>query len=492
LTDMESKDTLPEQMENRINKLEALRAKDIDPYGQAFSISHHARDILDNFDALEGQNVSVAGRIHTMRAHGKSSFAHIIDVTGQIQIYAKIDQLGEECYNFFKDLDLGDIIGVQGKVFRTRRGEVTVDVEEVTLLSKALRPLPDKWHGLKDVEIRYRQRYLDLIVNPDVREVFVTRSQIINGMRRFLDERGFLEVETPMMHAIPGGATARPFVTHHNALDIDLYLRIAPELYLKRLLVGGLEKVYEINKNFRNEGISTRHNPEFTMMELYQAYSDYKGMMELSEEMISHVALQVLGTTEITYQGQEISLKPPWRRITMVDAVKEMTGFDLNSYSTDEEAVRGAKAIGVEVKDNFTRGQVLHEIFEERVESKLIQPTFILDYPLEVSPLAKKKHDSPDFVYRFEGFMVGMELLNAFTELNDPIDQRERFEDQVRQRQKGDDEAHMMDEDYVTALEYGMPPAGGLGVGIDRLIMILTDSPSIRDVILFPLMRPQR
>lgn len=492
MTDMESKDTLPEQMENRINKLEALRAKDIDPYGQAFSISHHARDILDNFDALEGQNVSVAGRIHTMRAHGKSSFAHIIDVTGQIQIYAKIDQLGEECYNSFKDLDLGDIIGVQGKVFRTRRGEVTVDVEGVTLLSKALRPLPDKWHGLKDVEIRYRQRYLDLIVNPDVREVFVTRSQIINGMRRFLDERGFLEVETPMMHAIPGGATARPFVTHHNALDIDLYLRIAPELYLKRLLVGGLEKVYEINKNFRNEGISTRHNPEFTMMELYQAYSDYKGMMELSEEMISHVALQVLGTTEITYQGQEISLRPPWKRITMVDVVKEITGFDLDSYSTDEEAVRGARDIGVEVKDNFTRGQVLNEIFEERVESKLIQPTFILDYPLEVSPLAKKKHDSPDFVYRFEGFMVGMELLNAFTELNDPIDQRERFEDQVRQRQKGDDEAHMMDEDYVTALEYGMPPAGGLGVGIDRLIMILTDSPSIRDVILFPLMRPQR
>ncbi len=489
---MEEKSGLLEQMENRKAKLDALRDQDIDPYGQAFMRSHYANDIIEKFTELDGQKVTIAGRLMTIRAHGKASFAHILDVTGQVQIYARMNVLGEDDYNRFKDLDLGDIVGVEGKVFRTRRGEITVEVENAVLLAKSLRPLPEKWHGLKDVELRYRQRYLDLIANPEVKDVFIRRSKIIQSIRQFLDSRGFLEVETPMMHSIAGGAAARPFITHHNTLDIDLYLRIAPELYLKRLLVGGLEKVYEINKNFRNEGISTRHNPEFTMLELYEAYSDYHGMMELSEEMISATALKVLGTDEITYQGQEISFKPPWTRMTMVEAVKKIGGFDFHQFPTDEAAREGAKAIGIEVKEDYTRGQVLYEVFEERVESKLINPTFIMDFPIEVSPLAKKIPDNPGFTYRFEGFIASMELLNAFSELNDPIDQRERFQEQVRQRQKGDEEAHMMDEDYINALEYGMPPAGGLGIGIDRLIMLLTDSPSIRDIILFPLMRPQQ
>jgi lysyl-tRNA synthetase class 2 len=489
---MEEKSGLLEQMENRKAKLDALRTQDIDPYGQAFTRSHYANDVLEKFTELDGQKVTIAGRLMSIRAHGKASFAHILDVTGQVQIYARMNVLGEDDYNRFKDLDLGDIIGIEGKVFRTKRGEITVEVENAVLLSKSLRPLPEKWHGLKDVELRYRQRYLDLIANPEVKDVFIRRSKIIQSIRQFLDSRGFLEVETPMMHSIAGGAAARPFITHHNTLDIDLYLRIAPELYLKRLLVGGLEKVYEINKNFRNEGISTRHNPEFTMLELYEAYSDYHGMMELSEEMISATALKVLGTDKITYQGQEISFKPPWTRMTMVEAVKKIGGFDFHQFATDEAAREGAKAIGIEVKKDYTRGQVLYEVFEERVESKLINPTFIMDFPIEVSPLAKKIPNDPGFTYRFEGFVAGMELLNAFSELNDPIDQRERFQEQVRQRQSGDDEAHMMDEDYINALEYGMPPAGGLGVGIDRLIMLLTDSPSIRDIILFPLMRPQQ
>ncbi len=482
---------LNEQMQVRHEKMKEFGAKGINPFGSRFERTHYASTILNNFAELEGKEVTIAGRILTKRDMGKAGFAHIRDFHGTIQIYVRLNDVGKETHELFTRLDIGDIIGVTGTVFRTQKGEITVAVKELTLLTKSLRPLPEKWHGLKDVELRYRQRYLDLIVNPEVKNVFVARSKIIQAMRRYLDGRGFLEVETPTMHAIAGGASARPFITHHNALDIDLYMRIALELHLKRLIVGGLEKVYEIGRVFRNEGISTRHNPEFTMMELYEAYADYQDMMCLTEELIAYIAREVLGTTVIHYQGTEIDLTPPWPRITMVEAVKKYTGIDFMSLESDEQARQAAKDLGVDVEKDAPKGKVLNELFEQRVEEKLIQPTFIMDYPIEISPLAKRKEEDPNFTYRFEAFVTARELANAFSELNDPVDQRGRFAKQMEERAKGDEEAQMMDEDFVRALEVGMPPTGGLGIGVDRLIMLLTDAPSIRDVILFPTLRPR-
>ncbi|MGE5572665.1 MAG: lysine--tRNA ligase [Bacteroidota bacterium] len=476
----------------RRQKMEALRAKGIDPFGHRFERTHHAREIVDGFQMFEGNAVRVAGRLMAMRSHGKAAFADLLDLSGRIQIYAKLDQLGEEAYELFTSLDIGDIVGVEGKVFRTRRGEVTVEITRFDLLSKALRPLPEKWHGLADVDLRYRQRYLDLIVNPEVREVFLKRTAIVRAVRAFLDSRGYIEVETSAMHTIPGGATARPFITHHNALDIDLYLRIALELHLKRLIVGGLEKVYEIGRVFRNEGISTKHNPEFTMLELYEAYADYTDMMNLAEDLIHYVAVQVLGQTRVEYQGTVIDLTPPWPRKTMVEAVRERTGVDFDAIESDEDARAAARRLGVEIDPAASRGKALSEIYEELVESTLVSPVFVMDHPIEISPLAKKKADDPRYTYRFELIMGGREMANAFSELNDPIDQRERFEAQVALRAQGDDEAHRMDEDFLRALEHGMPPTGGMGMGIDRLAMILTNQNSLRDVILFPTMRPRK
>lgn len=476
----------------RYEKLQQLTEKGINPYGNKFEVTTNTAEIETGFTELEGRTVKLAGRIMAIRTHGKASFADLMDMTGRIQLYVKIDQVGAEEYHTFSELDIGDVIGVQGTVFKTRRGQISVMVDFFNFLAKSLRPLPEKWHGLKDKDLRYRQRYLDLIVNPAVKETFILRSRIIQEMRNYLVAQGFLEVETPMMHPIPGGTSARPFITHHNSLDLDLYMRIAPELYLKRLIVGGFEKVFEINRNFRNEGMSIRHNPEFTMMELYQAHADYHDIMALTENMIADITRKVLGTTQITYQGQAIDLTPPWRRLTMVEAVKEYTGIDFNQIKSAEQARTAAQAIGVTVKKGLEIGKVLNELFEERVEKELIQPTFIMDYPIVISPLARKIEGNADFAYRFEPFIYGWEIGNAFTELNDPIDQKNRFEAQVKEREEGDDEAHMMDEDYLRALEYGMPPTGGLGIGIDRLVMILTDSPSIRDVILFPTMRPEQ
>lgn len=484
---------LNELMLVRREKLAELRNQNREPYGGRYERTHMAADILNNFAKLENNTIATAGRIMSKRGMGKASFAHIQDATGQVQIYARLNDIGEEAYELFGKLDIGDIIGVSGKVFKTRMGEITVATENLQLLAKSLRPLPEKWHGLKDVELRYRQRYVDLIVNPEVKEVFVARSKIIRAIRSYLDARGFLEVETPMMHGIAGGAAAKPFITYHNTLDMNLFLRIAPELYLKRLIVGGLEKVYELNRNFRNEGISTRHNPEFTMLELYQAYADYEDMMNLTEELIAYVAEQVFGSMEIEYQGSRIDLTPRWTRLPMLEAVKLYTGLDFNLIKTAKEAREAIKQeqLNLEIEPAATWGAILNEVFEAFVEPRLMQPTFITDYPVEMSPLAKRKKDNPELTYRFELFIYGREMANAFSELNDPIDQKERFLKQVEKRSAGDEEAHMMDEDYVTALEYGMPPAGGLGIGIDRLIMLLTNSPSIRDVILFPLMRPR-
>lgn len=482
-----------ELIQVRLDKLTELKEKGINPFGGKFVTTHHAKDILENAEQLTASNIEVvvAGRLMAKRGHGKAGFANLQDVSGQVQIYSRLDDVGEEAHEIFKKADIGDFLGVKGTVFVTHKGETTIAVKELTFLTKSLHPLPEKFHGLKDVELRYRQRYVDLVMNPDVKETFILRSRIIRAMREYLDKQGFLEVETPTLHAIAGGASARPFITHHNALDIDLYMRIALELHLKRLIVGGMERVYEIGRVFRNEGISTKHNPEFTMMELYQAYADYNDMMKLTEEMVAYIAEKCLGTTKINYQGTEIDLTPPWNRITMVDAVKKYAGVDFNEIKTDEEARDAAKNLKIAVSKDATKGSVLNEIFEETVEPNLIQPTFIIDYPIEVSPLAKRKQDDPNFTYRFEAFIVARETANAFSELNDPIDQKERFQKQVEQREKGDDEAHMMDEDFVRALEYGMPPTGGLGVGIDRLVMLLTDSPSIRDVILFPTLRPR-
>nr|WP_235888138.1 lysine--tRNA ligase [Neobacillus paridis] len=491
-----SHEELNDQLIVRREKMAEMRANGIDPFGKRFERTHLAKDIIDAYESLtneelEEKNISVrlAGRIMTKRGKGKAGFAHIQDLSGQIQIYVRQDAVGEESYKIFTSADLGDIVGVAGHVFKTKTGELSIKVLDFTFLSKALRPLPDKFHGLKDVEQRYRQRYLDLIMNQESKETFITRSKIIRSMRRYLDDNGYLEVETPMMHAIAGGAAARPFITHHNALDMQLYMRIAIELHLKRLIVGGLEKVYEIGRVFRNEGVSTRHNPEFTMIELYEAYADFHDIMTLTENVIAYVAQDVLGTTTIQYGEYEVNLKPEWKRLHMVDAIKEYTGVDFWKEMSVEEARALAKEHGVEINDNMQFGHIVNEFFEQKVEEKLIQPTFIYGHPVEVSPLAKKNEKDPRFTDRFELFIVAREHANAFTELNDPIDQRERFEAQLKEREQGNDEAHMMDEDYIEALEYGMPPTGGLGIGIDRLVMLLTNSPSIRDVLLFPLMR---
>lgn len=473
----------------RLDKLGELYDMGINPFGSRFERTSSAQKIQDDFETMEGRTVRIAGRIISKRRHGKAGFANLRDLSGDIQLYFRKDDVGEEKYELFKKLDIGDILGIEGFVFRTQKGEISVHVQDFIYLSKSLNPLPEKWHGLKDVELRYRQRYVDLIVNPDVREVFIRRSQIIKAMRTYLDERGFLEVETPMMQPIAGGAAARPFITHHNALDMDLYLRIAPELYLKRLIVGGMEKVYEINRNFRNEGISTKHNPEFTMLELYQAYADYEVMMQLTEDLISCVAQKINGTMIAEFEEQELDFTPPWRRVTMLGAINEYTGLDFNLLKTDAEAREAAAGLDMEVNPLATRGEIINEVFEEFVEEKLIQPTFVYGHPVEISPLAKRNTEHPEFTDRFEVYIMQREIANAFSELNDPLDQRKRFEKQVEKRARGDSEAHMMDEDYLNALEYGMPPAGGLGIGIDRLVMLLTDSSSIRDVILFPTLR---
>lgn len=491
-----SHEELNDQLRVRREKMNDLREKGYDPFGKRFDRTHLADELIKQFGELdkediEQKNISViiAGRIMTKRGKGKAGFAHIQDLTNQIQIYVRQDAVGEEQYGIFDTADLGDIVGVSGTLFKTKVGELSIKVEDFQLLTKSLRPLPEKFHGLKDVEQRYRQRYLDLITSQDSRATFITRSKIIQAMRRYLDDHGYLEVETPMMHSIAGGASARPFITHHNALDMELYMRIAIELHLKRLIVGGLEKVYEIGRVFRNEGVSTRHNPEFTMIELYEAYADYRDIMSLTENLIAHIAQEVLGTTSVQYGEHVVDLKPEWKRLHMVDAIKEYTGVDFWKETTVEEARQLAKEHNVEIKDTMLYGHIVNEFFEQKVEEQLIQPTFIYGHPVEISPLAKKNDDDPRFTDRFELFIVAREHANAFTELNDPIDQRERFEAQLKEKEQGNDEAHEMDEDFVEALEYGMPPTGGLGIGIDRLVMLLTNSPSIRDVLLFPLMR---
>ena len=487
---------LSELLQIRRDKLDSLRELGVDPFGKKFERSNNAKELLDAYaevdkPQLEEMNVSVslAGRIMQKRGMGKASFAHIQDLTGRIQIYVRKDTVDADKFAAFELLDIGDIVGVKGTVFKTNTGEVSVKVLELEILSKSLLPLPDKHHGLKDVDLRYRQRYVDLIVNPEVQQTFISRSKIIQSMRHYLDSLGYLEVETPTLHSIAGGAAARPFITHHNALDMQLYMRIAIELHLKRLIVGGLEKVYEIGRVYRNEGMSTRHNPEFTMIELYEAYADYKDIMALTENMIAHIAQEVLGTTKIMYQGVEVDLTPQWRRVSMVDLVKEVTGVDFSVQMSDEEAHALAKEHKVPVEPHMTFGHIVNAFFEQFCEHTLIQPTFVTGHPVAISPLAKKSEADPRFTDRFELFIVAREHANAFTELNDPIDQRERFESQLTEREQGNDEAHEMDEDFLRALEYGMPPTGGLGIGIDRLVMLLTDAPSIRDVLLFPHMR---
>ncbi len=485
-----------DQREQRLQKLTTLRAAGVEPYPARFSCTHSAAEALAAFVASEGQEeppvVRTAGRLMAIRVMGRASFAHIMDGTSRIQIYLRQDEVGKEAYRFFREgFDLGDFIGVEGSLFRTRTGEVTILVQSFEMLAKTLRPLPEKWHGLTDVETRYRQRYLDLLVNEPVRRTFITRTRMVTAMRRFLDERGFLEVETPVLQPVYGGAAARPFVTHHNVLDADLYLRISDELYLKRLIIGGLDRVYEIGRDFRNEGISTKHNPEFTQMEVYQAYADYNDMMCLVEELWHAVAEQVLGTSRLTYQGHEVNLMPPWRRVTMHAAILEATAIDIEEYPDVNSLHQRIKELSLEVNAKPAWGKQVEELFDEYVQPKLIQPTFVLDYPLDISPLAKKKPDAPRLVERFEFFVGGLECGNAFSELNDPLDQRERFEMQRKQLQDGDEEAHPMDEDWIRALEYGMPPTGGLGFGIDRMAMLFTDSSSIREVILFPTLRPK-
>ena len=489
---VQAEENLREILQIRRDKLAKLQEEGSNPYEiTSFHTSHYSEYILEHFEELEGYRVTLAGRIMSKRIMGKASFAHILDSKGQIQLYVQVNELGKEAYDTFKTYDMGDIIGVTGEVFRTHKGEISIRASEITLLSKSLQPLPEKWHGLKDQDLRYRQRYVDMIVNPDVRHTFILRSRIIQEIRRYLDERGFLEVETPVLHTTAGGAAARPFITHHNTLDMDMYLRIATELHLKRLVVGGFDKVYEIGRIFRNEGMSIQHNPEFTTIELYQAFADYHDIMKLTEDMISTVTQNLLGTNTVNYQGVEIKLAAPWARISMIDAVKQYTGIDMSVMESSEEASQAAKAAGISIEDKASWGEILFAVFDEKVEEQLVQPTFIMDYPIEVSPLAKKKKDDPRLTERFEFFIAGREYGNAFSELNDPIDQKERFMDQVRQRAEGNEEAEMMDEDFINALEIGMPPTGGLGIGIDRLVMLLTDSHSIRDVILFPTMKPK-
>ncbi|MCX8095113.1 MAG: lysine--tRNA ligase [Caldisericia bacterium] len=476
-----------EERDIRLQKLKELKEKGINPFEYKFERTHTAEDIKNNFDELQNKNVKVSGRVITERLHGKASFITIRDFTGSIQIYLNINNLGEESYTFFKKyIDPGDFIGVSGTVFKTHTGEITINATELKLLTKSLLPLPEKYHGIKDIEVRYRKRYLDLIANPQNIEIFVKRSSIIKKIRDFLNELGFIEVETPMLQPIPGGATAKPFITFHNALQENFYLRIAPELYLKRLIVGGFEKVYEINRNFRNEGISTIHNPEFTMLELYEAYSDYKDIMVLTENLISEVVLYVNGKYELNYNGYEINFEPPWKRISYKEIFEEKTKINIEKFKDINFGIDYLKKEGIELtkKPNFKN--IVDEIFKEKVEKDLINPTIIYDFPIEMSPLAKKKRDDNGWVERFEVFVRGMEIANAFSELNDPIDQKERFLEEIREKEKGDEESHYFDSDYIEALEYGMPPTGGLGIGIDRLTMIITNKESIREVILFP------
>ncbi len=493
------------EAENKIirdlkEKVKRFREMGINPYPNRYRITHRIGEIVekykDEFDQerlKEAGRIVTAGRIMSLRFHGKISFAHIKDQTGKIQIYVSKEKLGDEFYsNLFKKLDVGDIVGVEGTLFRTKTGELTIEVDRLTLLTKITRPLPEKWHGLKDVETRYRQRYLDLIMNDSVRETFVIRSRIIDYIRNFLKNRGFIEVETPMMQPIPGGAAARPFITHHNALDIDLYLRIAPELYLKRLVVGGFDRVFELGKCFRNEGISSQHNPEFTMVEFYMAYADYRDLMDLTEELLSGLVKEIKGSYIIEYQGKSINFSPPFKKITFFDALTEIGNVPKEILDDEEKLRNYAKELEIDVSKIDKKGKLLAEIFEKKVEEKLIDPTIVYDFPKDISPLAKSREDNPDIVERFELFIAGREIANAYTELNDPEDQRDRFLKQLEERRKGDEEAHMMDEDYIVALEYGLPPTAGEGIGIDRLTMILTDSPSIRDVILFPTLRPEQ
>ena len=495
---MEQKNNNNEQMldENHLitirkEKLEELRKQDKDPFKiTKFNRTHTSEQIKENFEELEEKDVTIAGRIMAKRIMGKASFCHIQDMQGRIQSYVSLNDLGEESYKAFKTYDIGDIVGITGFVFKTKTGEISVHAKEMTLLTKSLRPLPEKFHGLKDTELRYRQRYVDLIMNPEVKETFLIRSKIIKEIKNVLDSKGYVEVETPILNTVAGGAAARPFITHHNTLDMDMYLRIANELYLKRLIVGGFDKVYELGRMFRNEGISIKHNPEFTNIELYAAYEDYNDMMDITEEIISTVAERVLGTTKITYQGTPIDLTPGWKRISMIDAIKEVTGVDFNEINTDEDASDAARKLGIEIDGTLERGNVINLVFEEKVEETLVQPTFIMDYPVEVSPLTKRKPSDPRLVERFEVFIGGREYGNAYSELNDPIDQYERFLEQAKQKAEGNEEANDMDDDFINALEYGMPPTGGLGIGVDRLIMLLTDSASIRDILFFPTMKP--
>ncbi|NLG56980.1 MAG: lysine--tRNA ligase [Clostridiales bacterium] len=480
-----------EQETIRRAKLEELIGQGKSPWLIThFPVDALSQEIIQGFDSLEGKTVAIAGRMTSRRIMGKASFAHLLDSAGLIQSYVKRDDIGLDAYQAFKSYDIGDILGIKGKVFKTNSGEVSVHAEEITLLAKCLKPLPEKWHGLQDVDLRYRQRYLDMIVNPSVRDTFLKRTRIINAIRNFLNSRGFLEVDTPILHTLEIGAAARPFVTFHNTLDIEMFLRVETELYLKRLIVGGFDKVYEIGRIFRNEGMSPKHNPEFTSVEFYQAFADYEDFMTLTEELISSVAKEVCGSTQVSYQGQEIELKTPWPRISMAQAVKDASGIDFFDWHSDEEARQALRDKGIRPEPHFTRGDCLAELFDEFVEKNLVQPTFVTDYPVEISPLAKRKPDDPRLTERFEFFICGSEFGNAFSELNDPIDQRARFERQVAERHKLGGTKAQVDEDFLNALEYGMPPTAGEGIGVDRLIMLLTDSPSIRDVLLFPTMKP--
>ncbi|NLY09493.1 MAG: lysine--tRNA ligase [Tissierellia bacterium] len=484
-------ENLNEMLQIRRQKLQALTENGESPFlFEKYPVSHHSDEIQNDFESYEGKRVVLAGRLMGRRGHGKVSFLDVQDSKGRIQVFARLDNLGEEEYEKVKELDLGDIIGASGEVFKTKMGEISVRADKVDLLSKSLQILPEKFHGLKDQDLRYRQRYVDLIVNPEVKETFLLRSKIIKAVREYLDEKDFLEVETPILGTVAGGANARPFLTHHNTLDLDMQLRIANELFLKRLIVGGFDKVYEMGKMFRNEGMDARHNPEFTNMELYQAYADYEDMMELTEQLFYYVAKKVLGTGVINYQGQELDLTPPWRRLDMEDAILEFAGIDFKHIQTDEAALAIAKEKGLEIQPGWTRGHIIAEMFEEFCEEHLIQPTFIIGHPVEVSPLAKRNPEDPRKTNRFEVFMNKWELANAFSELNDPIDQRKRFEDQVAAKEAGDIEAHPMDNDFINAIEVGLPPTGGLGIGIDRMIILLTNQPSIRDILLFPTMKP--
>ncbi len=482
---------LDELVRRRRANLEALRRSGVDPYGQRYQVSHACRQVVDGFDGLAGQPVRVAGRLMALRRHGGSAFGDLRDQSGRLQVYFRRDRLGAAYDLLIDHVDLGDILGVSGDVFRTKKGEISVDAAEYAVLAKCLRPLPEKWRGLKDIETRYRQRYVDLIVNPGVRETFLSRSLAVRSIRAFLDERGFVEVETPVLHTLYGGAAARPFVTHHNALDLELYLRIALELHLKRLVVGGLERVYEIGRVFRNGGISTRHNPEFTMLELYQAYADYTDMMALTEELVAHVFRTVRGTTSVAYQGQALDFSPPWPRLDFSEAFEKYSGVDVADLDDDARAAEVACRLELQLGRPPTAATVIEAVLDRRVLPNLVGPCFLVDYPLSISPLARRIPDRPHLTYRFEAICAGRELANAFSELNDADDQRQRFLAQAMERAKGDEEAHVMDEDYLRALEVGLPPTGGLGIGIDRLVMFLTDAPSIRDVILFPLLRPR-